>query len=407
MTSRMPTEKATATRRSLLLGAAGALTAAATGTPRPARAAVTLQKVKVVIPVQSVFVLSYFGGKDAGIYQKHGIDLDVDARPFAGFLAGLPSKQCMAVTYSGIDAIEKINEGLDWTIIGGGLTVVQDILVPKNSPLKTPADLRGKRFGTFSTGAGSFKAVRVALIEGFNLDIVKDTKLQQMAGPALTKLLEDGQLDAMMNISSLNLAAEAETDKFRVLFSPNDYWKKKTGYPIVWAAPIVAWKSWVDEDKTRAENFAKATTELFIWLKTPENLKTVVKNHGALAGVTKPEDVAEYQDWLQHRDMFMTDWDSKAVASQWKFLDVAKKAGVIRRSTRRGQIRTVRGQTGDLNARKAAGQKNQTFGVAGLDISNNAGGDDFRRRHCRMEDCLVVFLSDLFPGPAAAAQAHG
>ena len=330
MTSRMPTEKATATRRSLLLGAAGALTAAATGTPRPARAAVTLQKVKVVIPVQSVFVLSYFGGKDAGIYQKHGIDLDVDARPFAGFLAGLPSKQCMAVTYSGIDAIEKINEGLDWTIIGGGLTVVQDILVPKNSPFKTPADLRGKRFGTFSTGAGSFKAVRVALIEGFNLDIVKDTKLQQMAGPALTKLLEDGQLDAMMNISSLNLAAEAETDKFRVLFSPNDYWKKKTGYPIVWAAPIVAWKSWVDEDKTRAENFAKATTEWFIWLKTPENLKTVVKNHGALAGVTKPEDVAEYQDWLQHRDMFMTDWDSKAVASQWKFLDVAKKAGVIK-----------------------------------------------------------------------------
>jgi len=331
MTFRMLKKNATATtRRSLLLGAAGALTAAATGGPGPARAAPALQKVKVVIPVQSVFVLSYFGGKDAGIYQKHGIDLDIDARPFAGFLAGLPSKQCMAVTYSGIDAIEKINEGLDWAIIGGGLTVVQDILVPKNSPLKTPADLRGKRFGTFSTGAGSFKAVRAALIDGFNLDVVKDTKMQQVAGPALTKLLEDGQLDAMMNISSLNLAAEAQTGKFRVLFSPNEYWKKKTGYPIVWAAPIVAWKSWVDEDKTRAENFAKATTESFIWLKTPQNLQTVVKNHGALAGVTKPEDVSEYQDWLQHKDMFMTAWDSKAVGAQWQFLDVAKKTGVIK-----------------------------------------------------------------------------
>ena len=70
MTSRMPTEKATATRRSLLLGAAGALTAAATGTPRPARAAATLKKVKVVIPQSSVFVLSYFGGKDAGVYAE-------------------------------------------------------------------------------------------------------------------------------------------------------------------------------------------------------------------------------------------------------------------------------------------------------------------------------------------------
>lgn len=328
MTSRVLRQATT--RRSLLLGSAGALTAVAVGARAPARAAPAMQKVKVVIPVQSVFVLSYFGGKDAGIFQKHGIDLDVDARPFAGFLAGLPSKQCMAVTYSGIDAIEKINEGLDWTIIGGGLTVVQNILVPKNSLLKTPADLRGKRFGTFSTGAGSFKCVRSALIDGYKLDIVKDTKLQQVAGPALTKLLENGQLDAMMNISSLNLAAEAQTDKFRVLFSPNDYWKKQTGYPIVWAAPIVAWKSWVDEDKTRAENFAKAVTESFVWLKSPQNLTTVVKAHGPLAGVTKPEDVAEYQDWLQHKDMFMTDWDSKSVAAQWKFLDVAKKAGVLK-----------------------------------------------------------------------------
>jgi len=318
-----------ATRRSLLLAGVGSLTTAALGARTIARAAPALQNVKIVIPAQSVFVLNYFGGKDAGVFAKYGIDLDIDARPFAGFLAGLPSKQCMAVTYSGIDAIEKIDEGLDWTIIGGGLTVVQDVLVPKNSPVKTPADLRGKRFGTFSTGAGSFKCVRAALIDAFKLDVMKDTKLQQVAGPALTKLLEDGQLDAMMNISSLNLAAEAQTDKFRVLFSPNEYWKQKTGYPIVWAAPIVAWRSWVNEDQTRAKNFAKATTESFLWLEKPENLETAVKNHGALAGVTKPEDVAEYKDWLQHKNMFMTDWDRKAVAAQWKFLQVCQQTGVI------------------------------------------------------------------------------
>ena len=328
MTSNTLLEETT-TRRALLLGSAGALTAAAVLGSGGARAAPSMQKVKVVIPTQSVFVLNYFGAKDAGVFEKHGIDLDIDARPFAGFLAGLPSKQCMAVTYSGIDAIEKINEGLDWAIIGGGLTVVQDVLVPKNSPLKTPADLRGKRFGTFSTGAGSFKAVRAALIDGYKLDVVKDTKLQQVAGPALTKLLEEGQLDAMMNISSLNLAAEAQTDKFRVLFSPNEYWEKKTGYPIVWAAPIVAWKSWVDEDKKRAQSFAAATMDSFRWLAKPENLEAAVKNHGALAGVTKPADVAEYKNWLQHKNMFLTEWDQKAVDAQWKFLDICQKGGVI------------------------------------------------------------------------------
>ncbi len=317
-----------ATRRSLLLAGLGSLTAAA-GTRLAARAAPALQKVKVVIPQESVLVLNYFGGKDAGIFAKYGIDLDVDARPFAGYLAGLPSKECPTVNYAGIDAIEKINEGLDWAIIGGGLTVVQNVLVPKNSPLKTPADLRGKHFGTFSTGASSFKCVRAALIDGYKLDLVKDTKLQQVAGPALTKLVEDGQLDAMINISSLSIAAEAQTDKFRVLFSPNDYWRQKTGYPIMWSAPIAAWKSWVDEDKTRAKNFAKAATESFLWLENPKNLETAVKNHGVLAEVTKPEDVAEYKDWLQHKDMFMTDWSRKAVDAQWKFLQVCQRSGVI------------------------------------------------------------------------------
>ena len=318
-----------ATRRSLLQAAFGSLAAVGFGPRMRVRADPALQKVKVVIPANSVFVLNWMGGKDAGIFSRHGIDLDVDARPFAGFLAGLPSKQCMAVTYSGIDAIQKINEGLDWVIIGGGLTVVQDVLVLKDSPIKTPSELRGKKFGTFSTGAGSFKSVRAALIDAFKLDVVKDTDLQQVAGPALTKLLERGDIDAMMNISSLNLAAEAQTDKFRVLFSPNDYWKMKTGYPIVWAAPLVAWKSWVNEDQNRAKNFATAAMESFKWLEQPENLETAVKNHGALAGVTKPEDVAEYKDWLQHKDMFMTEWDRKAVDAQWKFLEVAQRTGII------------------------------------------------------------------------------
>jgi ABC-type nitrate/sulfonate/bicarbonate transport system substrate-binding protein len=319
------------TRRSLLLAGLGSLTVAAVGTRVTARAAPALQKVKVVIPANSVFILNYFGGKDAGIFSKHGIDLDIDARPFAGYLASLPSKQCMAVNYSGMDAIQKIDEGLDWAIIGGGLTVVQDVLVRKDAPFKTPADLRGKNFGTFSTGAGSFKAVRAALIEAFKLDIVKDTKLQQVAGPALTKLLERGEVDAMMNISSLNVAAEAQPDKFRVLFSPNNYWKQKTGYPIVWAAPIIAWKSWVDEDQKRAKNFAAAVTESFQWLEKPENLETAVKNHGTLAGVTKAEDIAEYKEWLQHKNMFMTDWSRKAVDAQWKFLELAQRTGIIKK----------------------------------------------------------------------------
>ena len=66
----------------------GLLVSILVGVPATACA---LDKVKVVIPDNSVFVLSWLGAKDAGIFRQHGIDLDVDVRPFAGFLAGLPA----------------------------------------------------------------------------------------------------------------------------------------------------------------------------------------------------------------------------------------------------------------------------------------------------------------------------
>ena len=304
-----------------------ALLALVIGAAVPARA---LDPVKIVIPRDSIFVLNYMGAKDAGIFAKHGIDVDVDARPFAGFLAGLPSKECMVSTYSGIDAIAKINEGLDWVIIGGGLTVVNPVIVRKDSPFKTVADLRGKKFGTFSTGAGSYQAARAAILDADNFDLAKDTQLEQVAAPALFKFLDNGTVDAMLNISSFSIAAESQPDKFRVLFDSNEYWRKKTGYPVVWAAPLVAWRSWVDQNPDRAKRFAAATEESFRWIADPKNFDAAVKKYGELAGVTKPDEMATYKKLLAENLMFLTTWDKKSVAAEWQFLDLAKKFGVIK-----------------------------------------------------------------------------
>lgn len=307
--------------------AIAALVLLAAGLPGAAHA---LESVSIVIPRDSIFVLSYFGARDAGVFAKHGIDLKIDARPFAGFLASLPSKQTMATTYSGIDAIEKINEGLPWQIIGGGLTVANNVFVRADSPYKTIADLRGKKFGTFSTGAGSFKAARAAIIDAYGIDILKDTHLVQLAAPALFKFLENGSVDAMINISSFTVEATSEPKKFRMIFAPNHYWRKKTGYPVVWAAPLVAWKSWIDANPKRAHDFAAATDDSFRWLRNPAHLDAAVKKYGELAGVTKPAEIATYKKLLEGKDMFLTTWDRKAVDAQWKFLRMAKKYGIIK-----------------------------------------------------------------------------
>ena len=289
-----------------------------------------MDKVKAVIPQNSVFVLNWQGAKDAGVFTKHGIDLEVDARPFAGYLAGIPSKEATATTYSGIDAIAKMNEGLNLAVIGGGLTVFQDIFVRKDSPIKTIADLRGKKFGVWSTGAGAYKATRVAMLDADGFDIAKDTKLVQIgaAGAVQASGARRDRRHAQHQLLH-HQTRFAQPDKFRSIFSPNEYWKKKTGYPIVWSAPLIAWKDWVEENPTRAKNFAAATEESFRWLREPENFDAAVKKYGTLAGVTTPEAIATYKKLLGEKRIFLAQWDQKVVDAQWQFLELAKRHGVL------------------------------------------------------------------------------
>lgn len=302
------------------------LMAVAAGAPTAAHA---LDKVKVIEAENAFPTLAFLSGRDAGVFRKHGIDVEVDVRPFAGFLAGFPSKSCMTTTYSGLGAVADMNHGMDIAIIGGGLTVFQQIFVPAGSPIKTVEDLRGKRVGVWSTGAASFKAIRAALIESNGLDLVKDTKIAQMAAPALFKLSAQGKFDAMINISSFTIKAASQPDKFRSIYSADEYWKKKTGYPIILSSSLVAWKSWINENPDRAKRFAAAVAESFRRLKDPDNLRKAVEAHGKIAGITDPKDVETYAKWLSAGKVFFMEWNKKIADAQWQFLALAKKYGIL------------------------------------------------------------------------------
>lgn len=296
--------------------------------PVVAHAASDAKTVKMVIPRGSTFVLSYFGARDAGIFRKHGIDIEVDARPFAGFMAGLPSRQVSVGTYAGLNAVEQMNQGKDLIVIGGGLTSMQDVWVQKDSPLKKLSDLKGKKFGVWSRGAGATKALEALAIDGFKLDLNKDVQTIEIAGPALMALLDKGEVDAMFNLSSLSIAAASQPEKYRLLFSPDDYWREKTGSPLVWSAPTIAWKDWIDQDRERAKNIVEALHESWRWLR--QNSDKAVEKYGKLAGVQNAAEAATLKKMLQAGGIFLDKWDPKIVDAQWKFLDLAKQVGIIK-----------------------------------------------------------------------------
>ena len=207
-------------------------------------AAKDLHKVKVTAGRNSIISMLYLAGEMAGIFEKHGIDADVDVRPFKGHMAALPAKEVPCSSYAGTAAIARITKGLDFVIVGGGLTVMQEVFVKKDSPVKSIGDLRGKKYGTWSTGAGAFKATRAVIMDGHGMDVLnkKDMNLVQAAAPALLALLGRGDVDSMFNISSLTVRAASQPDKYRSVFAPNDYWKgeDRPGHRVVGSSGLLA-----------------------------------------------------------------------------------------------------------------------------------------------------------------------
>lgn len=298
-----------------------------------------LKTVEMVIPRGSTFVLSYHGARDAGIFRKHGIEVKIDPRPFAGFMAGLPSREVLVGTYAGLNAVTQMNDGKDLVVIGGGLTNMQDVWVRKDSPIKKMTDLKGKKFGIWSRGAGATKALQVLVMDGFKLDLNKDTEIIEVAGPALMALLDRGEVDAMFNLSSLSIAAASQPDKYRLLFSPDDYWKEKTGERLVWSAPTIAWRDWVDEDRQRAKNLVAALHESWQWLR--QNSDKTIEKYGKLAGVKTAAEAATLKKMLQDGGIFLDRWDSNVVDANWKFLELAKQAGIIKAVPAKGKYALV------------------------------------------------------------------
>lgn len=291
--------------------------------------AADLKTVKVTNPRNSILALVSLGGQMAGIYKKHGIKLEADLRPFKGHMAALPAKAVPCAQYAGTAAIARINKGMNLAIVAGGLTVMQEVFVKNDNPAKSITDLKGKKFGSWSTGAGAYKAAKATILDGYNMDVEKDTEFVQAAAPALMALLTRGDVDSMFNISTLTIRAASQPDKYRSVFSPNAYWKKKTGHPIVWSAPLVCWKDWVEEDKDRAKNMANAVMESMRWLRNPKNFAEVVAKHGKLGGIRDKAEADTYSDWMAKRKLFIAEWNEEIVDAQWKFLEMAKKQGVL------------------------------------------------------------------------------
>lgn len=211
--------------------------------------------------------------------------------------------------------------GLDLRIIGTGLRYHTsgegaDIWVRKDSPIKSAADLKGKRLGVYSIGSAGITLIRIALHEGYGLNVQArggDVEFQEIPAPALPAALVSGRIDAATLIHAQAFKA-SQTGEFRSIAHTAGDLTKKFGVRMV-SAVLAGYGEKLDANPAAYLEFLRVVRASMEYaLQHPDEV------FPAVAAQTHTER-AFFDAWFSRYSEFpvtMTHDDVKAVEILWK-----------------------------------------------------------------------------------------
>lgn len=187
-------------------------------------AAAAKERLSIALNVDPAFMAMTFAIRN-GKVSSDLVELDIhmlDVNALAQ-AAGTKRFDILQVTAQAVP--RAVTQGLSMKVIGISVSNPagpgRDIWVKKDSPLRTPEDLKGKTLGIYSLASGAVTLVRIALSKhyGFNVSANRgDFIMKQMQITAMPAALATGQIDASMLSNVLGYRAGKSGD-FRSLIS--------------------------------------------------------------------------------------------------------------------------------------------------------------------------------------------
>src|SRR5881227_2013513 len=216
---------------------------------------------------------------EKGLFKKHGLDID---GIISGAGGGSSVRNAMAsdLGYGDVTAapvIAAAEQGQDVKIVSITSRSLADLvlIVMPDSPIKTPADLKGKKFGISNPKSlGELMGVLVMEQAGLKQGDVQMTALGSLSG-ALTAL-ENGVVDAT-SIPVILFRTRGGESKYRVLLRPKDLPLIPSQLGMATGKAIKEWP-----DKLRAIEAGRRDGTKFLYEHTDEAIDTLVQVYAPL-----------------------------------------------------------------------------------------------------------------------------
>lgn len=275
-------------------------------------------KVRVGDLAQSLNEIGSTAMVNQGIDKKYGIAVEYRAYPTLDGLFTAIRGKAVDVGFAGWTAIAQFrSKGFPVTTVfpvGRGVTV--DVIVPTGSPIKSIADLKGKKVGSFAGAAGTATVLfRVIASKFYGFDPGKTGEMM-FAGPGLLPaLLDKGEIDAAVLFDPLAAKLEG-SGKYRSIGNLADAYKAATGDDFLW----IGYSS--NDDFMQAEpqtltNFTRAWLEAISYVKThPEVFEAYGKKYGLDASA-----IALLRERVNAD--YTTNWSGASIESLHRFAGMA------------------------------------------------------------------------------------
>ncbi|MBI2369068.1 MAG: ABC transporter substrate-binding protein [Deltaproteobacteria bacterium] len=250
--------------------------------------------------------------------QQEGVELEKVRVLNPAPLHTLLVERKVDVGYAGFSAMAVARaQGRDMVVIFGVNSPANVVVVPKASPVRTVADLRGKKIGLFG-GPGAMTSAMLFVIgkRWHGIDLQKEAELVTAPGPALAGFLEKGQVDAAL-VGTTESITFPLTGKYRVLLDIGKEWEARKG-----RAPA---KVTFGPNEAFAREHGEALRAfLRAYVRAVEHVRrnpAIWREYAGQIKVTSEEAIRAMQ--TRWSEAYLDRWDREQIEVQMDFLQAA------------------------------------------------------------------------------------